>query len=140
MQTAQFKKQVVDLGRAKGFTVSKKAKFVMRGFCRTGCGWVMLGADHQCLACGTKVTNLPTNENMIRRFETILQVNKPVIDQWVPDDYENLTLKLPVSMGKKTYFVPLRYFQEFENIQMSDDKDYESFFDNIKKKCHCAAI
>lgn len=116
---------------------SKGKRFQISGFCPYCLRDVKLGANHQCLICGAKVKRKATNEKLIHQFEKLCEIHKEIMESWIPVTPEIEQLFAKIKIGFFTYFVSIRYLQEFENLQLTDNKDtaYDDFLEHIKKTC-----
>lgn len=118
------------------YKIKEKAKNTPRsGYCPTGCGLVYLTIDNKCPSCGKTFKRKQTWDSAVKRFEVILEENKNALDMNIPTSYEKDNLKFPIMIGHEVYAVPLRYVIEFENVMMTEEKDYDSFFKTIIKRC-----
>lgn len=123
-------------GTSQQYKIKEKAKNTpISGYCPTGCGLVYLTADKRCPSCKLPFKRKQTWDSVIKRFNVILEENKTVLDQHIPTDYEMNSLKLPIMIGHEFYSIPLRYLPEFENVMLTEEKDYASFFNYITTNC-----
>jgi len=131
---SKFKKTKVSLGTSKKtHIISPKAKYQNAGFCPYCYKTVHLGADNQCLVCGTKIQkNEKTFEILCHRFDKIIEINKDAFENYTPNGFD---FKIPIQIKSIGYHVPIRIFLEYQNIKYSDDKDYNIFFEYVKKSC-----
>lgn len=132
-----MKSQTVPLGAAKAYEVKKKAKFKPENtaFCNspTCLREVIITDDNRCIQCGQRVMlRQKTNESLIKRFQCIVDMNREAIDSAFFVMAESENIRIPVKIAQQYYFVAFRYFVEFENIQQSDSKDYDEFFEKVK--------
>jgi len=135
-----MKTQTISSEVAKAYEVKRKAKFKPENtaFCNspTCLKEVVTTDDNRCIQCGNRVLlRQKTNESLIKRFDMIIDANRDALDSVFFVMAENENIRIPVKIAQQYYFVALRYFVEFENIQQSDDKNYDTFFEHIKKVC-----
>lgn len=139
MSELQFKKTTVQLGESKNaYIVKAKSKYkpISSGFCPYCYLTVQLIQDSKCVICGNKVGKQPTYESVKKKFKIICNANKIILDDWIADRPQNEQLQIPMQIGQKTYMVSLRYFREFENLEMTDDTKedaYQLFFEYVKR-------
>lgn len=115
--------------------IKDKAKYkpTNTGFCnyvfcmRT----VQLRDDNTCMRCGSPVAKKEiTYDAVLERFEKICIQNEYAFNNHIFSDLEMNSLKIPVLIGtgnKDYFFVPLRYFIEYQNF-----KHTENYKDNKK--------
>lgn len=135
----------IELGKSKVHIVNAKAKYKEpnTGFCNspTCLAMVEITDTNTCKRCFQPVVRKNTFESIIKRFQTFLEINKPILQTWIATMPEHENLKIPIQLGKQNYYVPLRYFLEFENITSSDDFNdsknvaYANFFGYLKSVC-----
>ena len=131
-----LKETKISLGKGKLYNVSPKAKFSVQGFCPYCNSTVRLGAKHQCLNCGTRIKRKTTNEALIDKFEKSLQENKISLYSWIFSTPETEQPKIKIKIGFYTYFIPIRYLLEFENLRFTNDENpYDSFLKHIEITC-----
>lgn len=131
MQAGQIRKQA-----------SPKDKRGISFFCKNFCGWQYETADGKCPKCGVKVIRESTYQAAAKRFEIIISENRKAIDHHIPImSPEEKSIKIPFQLGKQTYFVPLKWFVEFDTIRNTDKEErplhiqLEMFFDAVKQSC-----
>lgn len=125
--------------------IKDKAKYkpVHTGFCNyVFCmRIVQLRDNNTCMRCGSPVAAKEiTYKATFDRFEKILQQISPAIYDHIFSEKELDGLKIPIQIGtgnKDYFFVPLRYFIEFNNIKHTDDyqsdkKSIVRFFEHIQ--------
>ena len=119
------------------YTVSPKAKFKPQhtGFCGYCFALVQLNADMRCMKCKARVHQKKRTMITIRkRFDDIIEHNAYLLESWMPYDELSTQPYMKVNIGMFTLFVPFRYFQEYQNLDLADDPHkYEEFFNHIKK-------
>lgn len=128
------------------YTVKDKAKFkpVNTGFCTYAMCMknVQLKDDNTCIRCGSLVAKKEiTYEATLCRFEKILEHMTPAISDHIFSERELEGLKIPVQIGtgnKDFFFVPLRYFVEYQNFKHTDNykddkKSIIAFIEHIIK-------
>ena len=136
----------VELGETKNhFIVKRKAKNKpeLTGYCNspTCLTTVQLDEKHRCLNCFNQVVRPFTYDATKKRFDNFLEKNLKLIDGFLFVAPENEDLKIPIIFNKRTVYVPLRYFIEYQNLSTTEEyKDnkhiaYQTFFDYIKMTC-----
>lgn len=138
-----FRSTKIPLGSGRAYIVPLKAKFsAPTGYCISGCGLVQFIINNksqaECPICHSKVRKTQSTwASVIKRFQVIIDHNKPYLDEILFSRKENQTLKIPVKIQKLTYLVPVRYFKEFENMDGADydDQLYDKFFRHIMRYC-----
>lgn len=135
-------KTTVHLGKGEAYIVKKKSKFKPQktGYCNspTCLCVVQLDDNNKCLRCFNRVTQKQNFDATRKYFDSFIKCNEIPLSSVMYDD----TTVIPIPIHKRTYFVPIRYFIEFENIPKSDDfiedKDqaYSNFFNHIKTHCY----
>jgi len=126
--------------------VKDKAKYkpVNTGFCTyVFCmKQVQLRDDNTCMRCGSPVASKEiTYKATLDRMEKIIEQITPAINDHIFSEREIDGLKIPMQIGtgnKDFFFVPLRYFIEFQNFKHSDDyienqKSIIEFIEYIKQ-------
>lgn len=126
-------------------TIKNHAKFkpMNSGFCNyIFCMRnVRLTDENKCCRCGSPVAKKEiTHKATIDKFEKILEQNRYALENHIFSDVELNGIKIPVQIGignKEYFFVPLRYFVEFQNFKHSEDykddkKSIGSFIEHIK--------
>lgn len=109
--------------------VKNKAKYkpMNTGFCTYVLCMrnVRVRDDNTCVRCGCPVSRKEiTYDAAMDKFEKILEQNQFALNNHIFSDVEMNSLKIPVQIGtgnKDYFFVPLRYFVEFQNIKHSED-------------------
>lgn len=127
------------------YTVKDKAKFkpVNTGFCNyVLCMRIVQLKDNGiCIRCGSPVAKKElTYEATLERFEKIFAQNEIALNRHVFSQTELNDIKIPVMIGtgnKDYFFVPLRYFVEYQNFKHTEDykdnkKSIVSFIEYIK--------
>lgn len=127
--------------------VKDKAKYkpVNTGFCNyVFCmKQVQLKDDNTCMRCGSPVAaNNITHKATMEKFDKILEKITPAINNHIFSEFEKNGLKIPVQIGtgsKEYFFIPLRYFIEYQNFKHSDDyqqdkKSIIEFIEYVKSK------
>ena len=137
-QESKFTEQKVELGKAKGYKVSIKAKFIPQEYNVFCCGWQKLTPDGCCPICHRKIIKERIYKAEAQRFNTIYEQNKHIMESHAFTEFERESIQIPVQIGHAHYFVPLRYFIEFANIP--DHASYDKFFGHIKQQCHSAKL
>lgn len=104
-------------------------------FCPNRHGWQRLTGIGNKLTCGCDAIRRPTYYSVVKRMKLIIEQNREFLDAKVWFEDEKHTCKIPLKIGSLDYFVPLRYFIEIDNIEVSDHNQYEMFFEHLKKVC-----
>lgn len=126
--------------------IKDKAKYkpVNTGFCTyvLCMRQVQLRDDNTCMRCGCPVASKEiTYKATFDRLDKILEQITPAIHDHIFSEKEMDGLKIPIQIGtgnKDFFFVPLRYFVEFQNFKHTDDyqenkKSLVAFIEHIKK-------
>lgn len=111
------------------YNIKEKSKYkpMNTGFCNyVFCmKTVQLKEDGTCIRCGSPVIKKAvTYEATMDRFEKILEQNRFALDNHIFSDVEMNSIKIPVQIGtgnKDYFFVPLRYFIEFQNLKHTEN-------------------
>ena len=109
-------------------------------FCTNGCLWQHPTYDGRCPACGKKIVRKSTYETASEKFRVIYEKNKHALNQHIFNDFETRFLVIPVPIGHLYYFVPVRYFIEWKNIECTDRSQYDNFFEYIRTHCESAKM
>lgn len=111
-------------------------------FCDGGCGWQYPTFDAKCPICGRKYVRQATYEAIVKRFVTIYEENRQVIDKHLKlqIDIQN-DFKIPVQLGKfGFYFVPLKHFVQLANLERTDHSQYAIFIEYLIQHCKQAKL
>ena len=136
----------INLGKSELHIVKKKSKFkpLYTGYCNSPtclCD-VQLDENGKCLRCFNKVVRHFKNDATKKRFDNFIQNNIETLQHFICDEKRNYNLRIPIIINKSVYYVPLRYFMEYQNLTGTEEyiqnKDVaiESFFTMIKDVCY----
>ena len=139
MMSQKFTSTKTELGKGSAHLVSIKAKYKMSGYCSGGCGLVWIKADGTCPSCGCTIIKKFRYDYYIKSFQAIIDRNKEFFS-WPENEDSNI--KIPVQMGGIFWFVPMKYFFEFERIRAVklDTSKHKSFFNDIMQKCEAIKL
>lgn len=106
-------------------------------FCKNLCGYQRPDETGKCPICKTKVVRQPTYSISAERFRIIIDENKNLFNEKFADrlgliNVKELGINIPVPIGDRLVFIPFEILIEFNNLDVSDRSQFQSFFESIK--------